>query len=247
MTIPVNSPPVLAGLLSDPVRYAILERLVAGPATVSELVALLGVPQPKASNHLALLREGGIVQTERSGRSVVYALADPAYADLLEALQVASGTGRSIARTAPQIAVARSCYDHVAGKLGVALFRSLVARGALRDVASVPRSRKVRGGLGEVSLGPRAEAIFSELAIDLDDVAAQRRQFATACNDWTESRPHLGGALGAALQTRMLRERWILRRSGTRALRITEPGRDALRTCFGIQTEALHEGFHAAF
>ncbi|MBV8643056.1 MAG: transcriptional regulator, partial [Candidatus Eremiobacteraeota bacterium] len=90
-----------------------------------------------------------------------------------------------------------------------------------------------------VALGERAHDVFGALAIDLDAVAAQRRQFATACNDWTESRPHLGGALGAALQRCLLRANWLQRRGGTRALRITRVGREALRDRFAIDVDAL--------
>lgn len=139
----------------------------------------------------------------------------------------------------PEIATARHCYDHLAGRLGVALFRSLVARGAILDVRARAAARKVRSGLGEVALGPAAEAVFGTLAIELGDVAAKRRQFATACDDWTESQPHLGGALGAALYARMLRDRWLLRDAGTRALRITSTGADGLRASFGIDVGDL--------
>jgi len=235
----VNPAVRLAGALADPLRFTVVHRLMAGPATVSELVALTGATQPKVSNHLALLRAAGIVGTARSGRHVAYALADPAVAAVVEALEDAAGAGPEVGRATPEIALARSCYDHVAGRLGVALFRTLVERRALRDVAAQPRARKVRSGLGEVALGERAHDVFGALAIDLDAVAAQRRQFATACNDWTESRPHLGGALGAALQRRFLRANWLQRRGGTRALRITRVGREALRDRFAIDVDAL--------
>jgi DNA-binding transcriptional ArsR family regulator len=227
-----------AGLLralADPLRFAILLHLMGGPATASELVGATGGSQSNVSKHLALLRAAGLVEAERQGRSAVYALRGPDVAELIEAVQRASGDGPLVRRALPEIAVARTCYDHLAGRLGVALFRSLVAAGALRDVdARRGRARKVRSGLGRVELGPRAADVFGALGIDLTQTAAERRQFATACRDWTESQPHLGGALGAALQRRLLRERWILRRSGTRAVHLTARGRAALAERFGI-------------
>lgn len=237
MSNDVNPAARIAGALADPLRYAVVDRLVAGPATVSELVAVCGAAQSKLSNHLAVLREAKVVTARRTGRNVVYSLADPVIATVLEALANSAGDGPVKRRAFPEIAVARSCYDHVAGRLGVGLFRALVGRGALQDVAAVSHARKVRSGLGSVVLGPRAGEVFGALAIDLDEVGAARRQFATACNDWTESQPHLGGALGAALQNHLLRERWVLRRSGTRALRVTETGRRALRARLGIELE----------
>ncbi len=228
----------IVSALGDRIRYAVLQRLMAGPATVSELVALTGAAQSKVSNHLTLLRDAGLVASNRRGRQMSYALADHTVASVIEALERASDTGAA-ARAVPEIALARSCYDHLAGKLGVAVFRALVARHALRDVVATTPSRKRRAALGAVTLAPQARAVFGALELDLDAVSATRRQFATACSDWTESQPHLGGALGAALQERMLRARWIVRRPGTRALRITRAGAHALRERFGIDAAAL--------
>jgi len=224
--------------LADPTRYAVMQRLMAGPTTVSELVAVTGATQSNVSNHLALLRDAGLVTNARRGRQVAYALADHGVAGVIEALERASGSGAG-ARAVPEIALARSCYDHLAGKLGVALFRALVARHAIRDVATAPVARKRRAALGDVALAPQARAVFGALDVDVDAVSATRRQFASACSDWTESQPHLGGALGAALQDRMLRAKWVARRPGTRALRVTREGARALRERFGIDVDQL--------
>jgi DNA-binding transcriptional ArsR family regulator len=216
-----------------------MHRLMAGPATVSELVALTGAAQPNVSNHLAVLRDARLVGTTKRGRHVAYEIADASVAAVIESLDRVSGSGPAAARAVPEIAVARSCYDHLAGRLGVSLFRALVAKGAIRGVRAAAAQRKVRSGLGTVALGPSARAVFGALDIDLDDVQAKRRQFATACSDWTESQPHLGGALGAALQARMLRSNWVQRRPGTRALRVTRAGAAALRERFGIDVDVL--------
>ncbi len=234
-----DPPQRIAGALGDPTRYAVLQRLMAGPATVSELVALTGAAQSKVSNHLALLRDARLVVATRRGRHVAYALADASVAAVIHVLERVSGKGSAAANALPEIAVARSCYDHLAGRLGVALFRALVAQRAIRTVRAAPVRRKVRSGLGDVPLGANARAVFGALDIDLDAVAKRRRQFATACSDWTESQPHLGGALGAALQARMLRANWVQRRKGTRALRLTRAGAAALRDRFAIDVDAL--------
>jgi hypothetical protein len=126
----------------------------------------------------------------------------------------------------PPVVQARTCYDHLAGKLGVAVFDTLIARHALHAV-SVPatKGRKVRSGLGAIRLGPRAASVFGELDIDIETVAQEKRQFATACLDWTEDRPHVGGALGAAVWARCLERGWIARKPGSRAVLITPAGR----------------------
>jgi DNA-binding transcriptional ArsR family regulator len=236
MSAPVNPALRIVHALDDPLRYRVLMQLMAGPATVSELIARTGAAQSKLSNHLAILRAAKIVSAERNGRRIAYTLAGPEIATVLETLGRISGPAPS---AVPEIALARSCYDHVAGKLGVALFHALVKRGALRDLRTARPARKVRSGLGNVALGACAAAAFAELGIDIETVSEARRQFATACSDWTETAPHLGGALGAALQTRLLHERWLQRRGGTRALRITPAGRLALRERLGIDVDRL--------
>jgi DNA-binding transcriptional ArsR family regulator len=229
--------------LADPLRYAILAQLMGGAATASELVAATEGTQSNVSNHLALLRDAGVVAAERQGRHAVYSLTGPAIADLIEAVQRATGDGAFVRRAIPEIAVARTCYDHLAGRLGVALFRSLVAARAIHDVENGERrARKVRSGLGKVKLGPNASGVFGALGIDLVDAASHRRQFATACSDWTETQPHLGGALGAALQQALLREKWVLRRGGTRAVHVTARGRSALADRFGIDFDRVTSG-----
>jgi DNA-binding transcriptional ArsR family regulator len=224
--------------LDDPLRYALVSRLFTGPATVSELVATTGAAQSKVSNHLAILREADVVRAERSGRAIVYELAGPEIAAVLEALERMGGSLPAPTRMPSDLALARSCYDHLAGRLGVALFDALVRARALGRVEELP-VRKVRGAFGPVALGPAAREVFGALALDLEQIKAQRRQFATACSDWTETRAHLGGALGAALQTQLVRERWLLRRAGSRLVRITPVGREGLRERFGIDVATL--------
>ena len=211
--------------MADPVRFALLRRMSAGPVAVSDLALTTGNAQSKVSNHLALLRRLEIVRAERIGRQMHYEVCDRTVAEMIETL-VAANAGKAQRAVPPVLAQARTCYDHMAGQLGVALFDSLVARRAIRAVPlpSGP-ARKVRSGLGVVALGDAAEAVFARLGVDIDGAHAARRQFATACLDWTENRPHLGGALGAAMLDRLLDLDWIERMRETRALRITQRGR----------------------
>lgn len=211
--------------LGDPVRLAVLQHLMGGAATVSELVAITGASQPNVSNHLASLRDQLLVKATRVGRQMVYEIADASVAQLVEALSRVAGPPPPDMKTPPVIQ-ARTCYDHLAGKLGVALFDALVSRKALQDVrVPAKRGRKVRSGLGAVELGPEAPEIFAGLGIHLGAISKEKRQFATACLDWTEDRPHVGGALGAALWANFLERGWIARKPGSRAVLVTPPGR----------------------
>ena len=174
----------LARELADPIRLTVLQLLAfEGPHTLTQLADALGVTAPRTGNHLARLRTAGLVAVEHSGRHAVYRAAAPGLGDVLAALSryahadPEDGPGRasSVADTA------RTCYDHLAGRLGVAVFGTLVDRGALTD-----------DGRG---LGPDP-AFFAELGVDLDAVDAGRRKLVTPCLDRTRRLPHLGGALG---------------------------------------------------
>ncbi len=218
--------------LADPLRLAMLQQLMAGPATVSELVALSGATQPNVSNHLALLRKRGLVRATRQGRASVYELRDATVAQLVESLSALASheptapDAKTVGGASPTLAAARTCYDHLAGRLGVALFDALVARGA---IAGPPN-------LGQpVELGPEAQAVFGALGIDLATVRRARRRFATGCLDWTERRPHLGGALGAAIWAASAERGWVTREPGGRALVVTDAGRRGLHEWLGVE------------
>src|SRR5437899_486889 len=127
----------LTRALADPLRLAVLHRLMTGPATVSELMAVVGAEQSRLSNHLALLRERRLVRTTRQGRHVIYELHDAAVGTLVEALgQIGGAAPRTVKSVA--IAHARTCYDHLAGRLGVAMFKALVDRRAVKHQKDVP-------------------------------------------------------------------------------------------------------------
>jgi DNA-binding transcriptional ArsR family regulator len=223
----------LAQALADPLRLTLLRHLMGGSATVAELVLATNASQSKVSNHLALLRAQNLVRAERQGRQMRYQIADPTVAQLVEALTVLAGEPPKLARPAAPLAEARTCYDHLAGSLGVALFDTLVSADALIPPPADGQPIKP-GPSGEVRLGPNAEAVFGRLGLDVGSVSAQRRQFAYACRDWTERRFHLGGALGAALCRHFLDQHWVESGSTRRQLVLTDSGRDALREQLGM-------------
>jgi DNA-binding transcriptional ArsR family regulator len=216
----------VARALADPLRLAVLQHLMGGPATVSEIVSVTGESQSKVSNHLALMRERGLVRASRQGRQRVYELRDASVAQLVESLTAVAGAEPARYRESPPLARARTCYDHLAGRVGVALFDSLLSRGAIGG----PQEPKA-----SVEIGPEGTEVFEELGMDLEEVRRERRRFAYACLDWTERRPHLGGALGAALWTMFVERGWVLKKPGTREVIVTDDGKVNLESVLGVR------------
>jgi DNA-binding transcriptional ArsR family regulator len=222
---------VIAQALGEPTRFTILERLTDGPAAVSELVLRTGEAQSKVSNHLAVLRDRGLVAVTRMGRQRVYEVADPAVSQIVESLGLIAGRAPAKVQMSPALARARTCYDHLAGRLGVAIFDALVQRRALRHPAERYR--------GPIDLGPAGPRVFEALGIDMEEARRERRQLSTACGDWSERRAHLGGALGAALWVRTLERGWVVRKPGGRIIVVTERGRRGFAKELGIDPEVL--------
>lgn len=216
---------VILQAMADPVRFAILERMGTGPVSVSELVACTGCAQSKVSNHLGFLRRNAIVRATKIGRQVLYEVTESTVVDIMESLGRSPSVHARVLRLPPEMVVARTCYDHLAGRLGVALFEALASRKAIERVAmpALP-VRKVRSALGAVALGPSATDVFGRLGVDIVAARRRRRQFATACVDWTEDRPHLGGSLGAGLLERLLELEWVERRPQSRSVGVTPRG-----------------------
>jgi DNA-binding transcriptional ArsR family regulator len=222
----------VAALLADPTRATILWGLADGrrrPA--GELARQAGVRASTASEHLARLLAGGLVTVERNGRHHYYRIAGGHVVAVLEALgalaRPAAGVGFRQAATARAVAHARTCYDHLAGALGVEVTQALVERGAL-----VPADERY-------DVPAAGTAFFTErLGVDIAAARASRRQFARACLDWTEREHHVAGALGAALLGRFLQLRWLERSAGGRALRVTPLGRRGFRDTVGVDALA---------
>src|SRR3954451_11831795 len=212
--------------LADPVRLRVVDRLGhAGPATVSRLAAEFGVSLPQLSNHLRRLREAGLVRVERTGRRAVYELADPGLETLLPLLDRLTGRGAQ-APERRDAAPSRTCYDHLAGPLGVALYAALRGRDALRERPD-----------GMVDLGPAAAGAFGGLGVDVGAVRSGRQRFAFECLDATEHAPHLAGALGDALAGALLERDWIRREPGGRTIELTPRGAEGLRRDLGVDLD----------
>lgn len=194
--------------------------------TSTELALAADVTPSTASTHLQRLQQRRLVKVFAQGKHRYYALERSDVARALEALSVVAGAPRKLgSRTPHPLRFARSCYDHIAGSVGVAL------HDRLRQL------RWFSSGSGDptaYSLTPAGESALEALGIDVDDTRAERRRFAFACIDWSERRPHLGGALGAALLSHALSKRWMARDLDTRALVVTPFGRRELQRRFGL-------------
>jgi DNA-binding transcriptional ArsR family regulator len=212
-----------AALLGDPARANILTALLDGRAlTAKELAYAAHVTPQTASGHLAKLTDGGLLTAEKQGRHRYYRLASPLVGQMLEGV-MAVGEPRCQRTTSwrggEALRTARTCYDHLAGRLGVALADALAAR-------------------GHVALGTDGGEVTEQGQRFLDAFGASpppgRRVFCRPCLDWSERRPHLAGRVGAALACRCFELGWISRQRDTRAVAITEAGREGFRERFGV-------------
>ncbi|MGV9677319.1 ArsR/SmtB family transcription factor [Nocardia sp. NPDC003482] len=240
----------VGALLADATRARVLAALADGrslPASV--LAAESGVAASTASEHLARLVEGGLLIVERSGRHRYYRLANPQVAAAIEALAVLAPDRpvRSLRESTRAAAMrrARSCYDHLAGQLGVAVTEALLSREALIRTDGGSGTERAQGDplssqLQEhpYELGPHAEPVFTDLGVDLNSVRRQRRPLLKFCLDWSEQRHHLSGALGAAVLTRMESAGWVRRHGKRRTLGVTDEGARALERLLGVDVAA---------
>jgi DNA-binding transcriptional ArsR family regulator len=227
-TISGNALAETGAVLGDPARANILLALMDGRAlTAGELAWHAGVSAQTTSGHLARLVEARLVAVARQGRHRYHRLASPEVAVAIEALAALAAAGPPRHRpTGPRDAamrLARTCYDHLAGRLGVALAGSLADRGYLE----VGGSEGV-AALSEAGLDFLREEFGIELAMP------SRRPLCRICLDWTERRPHLGGRIGAALRDRSLALGWIEPLPHTRAVAVSEAGRAGFARLFGV-------------
>ena len=218
----------IAALIADPSRAAMLVALLGGQALpATELAQCAKISPQTASTHLNKLVTGHLVTVKRQGRHRYYCLASSEVATVLETLTTLAPTPpvRSFGQSqrAKAIRRARTCYDHLAGQLGVELTRQLVSRNLLEPIEPA------------YQVTTQGEQWFDEFGIDLKLLRQQRRTFACQCLDWSERHYHLAGALGAALQSRCFDLAWIQRIPASRAMRITEVGRVELFNVFGIR------------
>jgi DNA-binding transcriptional ArsR family regulator len=215
-------------LVGDPSRAAMLWSLLGGEARpASELAMLANVSPQTASNHLRLLVDAKFLRVESLGRNKFYRLNGPLIGVALESLAAAAhgkpSEGGLAQHTAPELVFARTCYDHLAGELGVAIRNRLEETDCLRPQG------------GDYRVSASGEEFLRGLGVDFDAARAKRRRFAYACLDWSHRVPHLGGALGAALLDWMFSHRLIAPRKSTRAVRLTETGHKRLAQHFAIR------------
>ena len=219
----------VAAAIAEPARTRMLCCLLDGCArTSTELATVAGVSPSTASVHLAKLTSRRLVQVAAQGRHRYYSLHDSNVAAALEALTIVAGarTDRFEPSTPQRLRVARTCYDHMAGSLAVALHDRLLE---LRWLAGGDANE------GDYDVTRAGAEALQRLGVDVDAARSQRRRFACACLDWSERRPHLAGALGAALLARALERGWVARDLDSRALALTRGGRRAFRARFGIE------------
>jgi DNA-binding transcriptional ArsR family regulator len=230
----------VAVLFGEPSRARMLMALGDGrslPASV--LAAEAGLSAPATSAHLAQLRDAGLVDVEPSGRHRYYRLAGPEVAAVLEAMaQVAPAqpvTSLRQGTRASALRSARTCYDHLAGRLGVQITAGLLRLGALEAADGIASTHRREGDplsapLPEhpYRLGPAASAVFADLGVPLEHLGGgSRRPLLRFCVDWTEQSHHLAGRLGAAVCSAAVEQGWIERKPHQRGVRITDAGAKA--------------------
>jgi DNA-binding transcriptional ArsR family regulator len=240
----------VAALLADRARAVMLTVLLDGrPLSAGELAKAAGVSAATASSHLGKLLDGELVSVVKQGRHRYYRLKGAEVAGVIEALSVISPSVqvRSLrqSRQAAALGQARTCYDHLAGRAGVALFDAMISGGLIEPPSSEepPSSDEHRSSDEPPSAGDPARSAYevtrkgeerlAEIGVDVQVVRASRRRFAGHCLDWTERRPHLNGALGAAVTARMIELTWFERGASRRSLVLTETGLAGLANVFG--------------
>jgi DNA-binding transcriptional ArsR family regulator len=213
----------IAAAIGEPARARMLCCLLDGHARTSTELALAADVSPStASAHLSRLKTERLVQVAVQGKHRYYSLEGPGVARALEGLSVLAGASPNafVPNTPSRLRAARTCYDHVAGTLGVALHDRLLALRWLDDGYEVTTN----GAKGLTSLG-----------IDLEATRKLRRRFAYPCLDWSERRPHMGGALGAALLGAVLKRKWIVQDLDSRAIGVTSLGRREMLGRLGVR------------
>lgn len=220
-----NSLSEIASLIGEPVRAKVLWTLMDGRAyTARELAIGVETTPQNLSMHLSKLLRAGLLSVEAQGRHRYYTFSRPEVADLIEAMANLIPAEQAVRKDTDAVPIkfCRTCYDHLAGKVGVSIAESL-----LRQKLIVYRDK-------ELEVTQKGVQWFAELGIDCAAVRQQRRAFAKPCLDWTERRHHLAGALGAALLEKMLEAHWLRRTAQSRAVVVTAKGRQALEVHFNV-------------
>jgi len=220
----------IAAAIGEPARAHMLYSLLDGHArTSTELAVVAGVSPSTASAHLNRLMTEHLIKVHAQGKHRYYSLEGRDVASALEGLSVLAGgpRGKFVPNTPNRLRTARTCYDHMAGTVGVLLHDRLKALGWLSGDSTA------NGNAYDLTAtGTRA---LEALGVEVEAMRTLRRRFACACLDWSERRPHVGGALGAALLTLALKRKWMTQDLDSRALELTKFGRREMLTRFGLQ------------
>jgi DNA-binding transcriptional ArsR family regulator len=214
----------IAAAIGEPARARMLYCLLDGHArTGTELGIVAEVSASTASVHLARLKDFQLVKVHAQGKHRYYSLKDADVARALEALSVVAGRGavKFVPNTPSRLRSARTCYDHMAGEIAVALHDQMLSLGWLHAAPI---------GADLYELSQEGRQALSRLGVDIDATGAMRRRFAYACLDWSERRPHVGGALGAALLKLALQRKWVTQDTHGRGLGLTDLGRHSLES-----------------
>jgi len=210
----------IAAAIGEPARVRMLEMLMDGHArTSTELAIVGGVTPSTASAHLNRLRKEHLVRVQTQGKHRYYSLHGPEVARALEALNVIAGRHTFVPNTPVRLRAARTCYDHVAGALGVGIH---------------DRFRALHWLSPAYKLSEAGKEALDALGAGIDNLRKQRRRFAYACLDWSERQPHIGGALGAAILSIALKRKWVRQDLDSRALTVTDYGRREMHARFGL-------------
>jgi DNA-binding transcriptional ArsR family regulator len=221
----------IAALVGNPARANILMALIDGRAlTASELSYIAGVSPQTTSEHLGMLRQANLLSMTKQGRHCYFRLGSPQVARMIESIMVVAADAPQRYRPrwngGDQLRTARTCYDHIAGRLGVALTDALTRHDHI--VLSEDGGMVTRAG----------EKYLSDFGVQLEDLRRGRRTFCRPCIDWSERRPHLAGALGTALAGRCFELGWIVRIRDSRALKIPAKGERGFSDVFGVTLSA---------
>lgn len=222
---------VIASLIADPSRAVFLEALLGGQALpAGELAYMAGVTPQTASNHLAKLVEGGLLVVERQGRHRYFRLAGQEIAFLIETMgsiappvQVRSLKQSNQLR---HLSFARTCYGHLAGKLGIALCDALLREEYLLE----PEADQAK----DYQITEKGRQWFTSFGIDLQVKLGSRRAIARKCLDWSERRHHISGLLGEQLERRLSQLEWTRKKPGSRSVEVTDAGKKGLYEVLGI-------------
>jgi len=215
----------LGKALADPSRAEVLCVLSTGnPRTAGQLAAYVGLAPSTTSRHLGVLVDAGLLSVEASGRHRYFRIRSPEVAELLGTIDVMDLPTPSPTASfrSTDITIARTCYDHLAGDVGVGLFEAMVSSDLI-ETDGAPR------------LTGRGHAALRELGIDTEALGSLRRPLVRGCLDWERQTQHLGGAIGGALFATMLNQRWLERRPDRRVVAITPFGERSLRDRFGLE------------